>query len=138
MSLPARMSYLEYRQWRDLETLGVPEAATPRRRAQPEREFQAWVVSLARTYGWLDHHEFDSRRGTPGVPDLLLAHAEHGIVHAELKTPSGRLSENQAHWLDVLSRAAAANETRALVWRPGDAEEIHGVLSGAVKRKAAA
>lgn len=131
---PARMTYLEYRQWRDLETLGLPEPIQPRRRAQPEREFQAWVVSLARTYGWLPYHTWDSRRSHPGFPDLVLAHPEHGVLFVELKTRSGKLSEAQDHWIYTLDRAGAW----VLVWRPGDAEEIHGVLSGAVKRKAAA
>ena len=37
-----------------------------------EAEFQAQVVELARLRGWRTHHHYDSRRSTPGWPDLVM------------------------------------------------------------------
>lgn len=91
----------------------------------PEKDFQALVVDVARLFGWLIFHPYDSRRSTPGWPDLSMAR-EGELVFAELKTQSGRVSPEQQVWLDLL----ASTGNRAFLWRPSDWPEIVDVLSG--------
>lgn len=88
-----------------------------------EREWQQQVIDLARMYGWLVYHTFDSRRSEPGFPDLTLVHS--GVVFAELKTDRGRLSPAQEVWLSRL-RAAGAE---VHVWRPRDLDDVIGRIS---------
>jgi hypothetical protein len=45
-----------------------------------EADFQATIVETARTLGWLIYHTHDSRRSSPGFPDLVL-----------VRPPAGRL-----------------------------------------------
>ncbi len=85
-----------------------------------EAEFQQSVVELARWTGWLMFHDHDSRRNTPGFPDLVLAHPTRGVIFAELKTATGRLRPEQSRWLEVLAHAGC--ETH--VWRPADMPAI--------------
>ena len=85
-----------------------------------EAEFQQAVIDLARMTGWLVFHDHDSRRNTPGFPDLVLAHPKRGVIFAELKSATGRLRPEQSRWLEVL--ALAGCET--YVWRPADMQAI--------------
>lgn len=92
-----------------------------------EAEFQDAVVGLAKLHGWTCYHTHDSRRSEPGFPDLVLAHADRGLVlFRELKKDTGRLTRDQARLLTVLSRAGAD----AGVWRPRDWAAIVGLLRG--------
>ena len=59
-----------------------------------EAQWQAQVVQLAQTFGWLVQHTRPAKVGdkwvTPitgnvGFPDLVLAHPERGVLFAELK-----------------------------------------------------
>ena len=88
-----------------------------------EREWQAQVVTLARTLGWATYHTFDSRRSQPGMPDLILVRDR--VLFAELKRESGRLSAAQEEWLARL-RAAGAE---VYVWRPSHLTTVGAVLS---------
>ena len=98
-----------------------------------ERVLKNTIVTYARGYGWLIHHDLPSQRangswatvtqGDSGYPDLVLVHpgntARHlpaQIVYAELKTQRGKLTTGQQQWLNALQ---AANQT-AVVWRPSD------------------
>lgn len=85
-----------------------------------ERQFQAQVLDLARLFGWLCYHTYDSRRCAPGYPDLALCHPQRGYVLAELKTDKGRLKPAQRTWIEAL-RAAGVE---VCVWRPRDFEAI--------------
>jgi hypothetical protein len=94
-----------------------------------EKEFQGAVVDLARHGGWCVHHTRTVRiQGggytSPGIdagfPDLVLAHAEKGVIFAELKTDKGRTSAGQDRWLEVLRQAGA----EVYIWRPSQMKLI--------------
>jgi hypothetical protein len=101
--------------------------------AMTEAELQAEVLKLARMYGWLAFHPHDSRRSTPGYPDLTLVHSVTGaLVFAELKTERGRTTREQDTWLTVLGR-----RHHAFVWRPADLPTIARLLGPAGQRELA-
>jgi hypothetical protein len=96
-----------------------------------EQELQTLVIDAANAAGYRVHHALvpyrkDARGrvraivepGThPGVPDLLLVHAERReVLHVELKTEKGVLSPRQREWRDALQAAGA----RWYCWRPSD------------------
>ena len=68
-----------------------------------EKRFQDAVVQLAQLSGCLVYHTYDSRRSTPGFPDLVILRDDL-LIFAELKTEKGKLSKYQANWLDALKR----------------------------------
>jgi VRR-NUC domain len=90
--------------------------------AMTEKDWQATIIDLARLYGWLVFHPYDSRRSPPGFPDLCMVRER--VVFAELKTQRGRLTLQQADWLDRLRHAGA--ETH--VWLPEDYSEVEQTL----------
>jgi hypothetical protein len=88
------------------------------------------VIALARLCGWLVYHPFDSRYSTPGFPDLTMVKPSCGnkparLVLAELKSDKGKLTPEQAAWLDAL-RQVQSVET--FCWRPCDWDQIVSVL----------
>ena len=102
-----------------------------------ERVLKNTIVTYARGYGWLVHHDLPSQRangswatatqGDSGYPDLVLVHPgntaarlQAQIIYAELKTQRGKLTAGQQQWLDALQ---AAGQT-AVVWRPSDLQDI--------------
>ena len=89
-----------------------------------EKEFQAQVVKLARTCGFLVYHTYDSGRSEPGWPDLVLV-GRGRVLYRELKTEKGKASAAQVGWL----RALRANGADAKVWRPSDWPEIEETLA---------
>ena len=74
-----------------------------------EKQLQDAVVEAALTFGWLAYHTYDSRRSTPGFPDLVLARRGE-VVFVELKSKAGRVRPEQKVWADHLPEV--------LVWRP--------------------
>ena len=96
-----------------------------------ERQFQDHVVEMAVSLGWdaeLIYHTHDSRRSTPGFPDLVMARPPE-IIYAELKLKpisqkAGRPTEAQMKWLNALQHC----NQRVYVWRPGDLSDIEEVL----------
>ena len=87
-----------------------------------EKQFQAQVVELAQTLGWLVYHTYDSRRSVPGFPDLVMV--RNGVIHfAELKSEKGKLTPEQRLWLTELGRGRVV-----YLWRPSDWDEIVEVL----------
>ena len=100
------------------------------RTAMKESHFQSQVIMLAKLHGWLVMHTraVEIRPGVwktpltghPGFPDLVLCHADRGVIFAELKSSIGRLSDSQEVWFGKLSEAGM--ETH--VWRPKDIDFI--------------
>ena len=88
-----------------------------------ESDFQQAVVDLARLHRWLVYHTYDSRRSTPGFPDLVLAR-DGKLVFAELKSEGNSPSEAQQHWLNELQLA----HPHVFVWRPSDWRDIEVIL----------
>jgi len=94
------------------------------------------VIRLAHLYGWRVHHVrpgMTSRgrwitnvQGNVGFPDLVLAHERHGVIFAELKTDTGRLTADQNAWLHTLTLAGE----EAHVWRPSNTKLITKRLRG--------
>jgi hypothetical protein len=99
-----------------------------------EKDLQRVVLGLFREAGWRVCHFSDSRRQVrPGVfvgdvnargfPDVVAVRGSR-VVFVELKSDSGRLSDDQRGWLDDVSAAGC----EAFVWRPSH------LKSGAVHR----
>ena len=94
-----------------------------------EAEFQAQVVELATLCGWAHLHvrrsigkgqRWTTATNLTGWPDLLLWRGPGEIIAAELKTDTGRVTDEQTAVLESL--ATAGIETH--VWRPADFPEI--------------
>lgn len=92
-----------------------------------ERQLQDAVVEMAGYLGFLTFHPYDSRRSTPGWPDLVICGHGRCIV-AEVKRERGRVSAAQQVWLDELAAAGIAT----YIWRPWHyhSGEIERVLRG--------
>lgn len=101
--------------------------------ALTEKQFQAQVLQLASLSGWRCYHTFDSRRSSPGFPDLVLVRPPR-LLLVELKTDQGRLRPEQAAWLDVLAGCEDAPEVH--LWRPSSWGEIEATLTRPKKRAA--
>jgi hypothetical protein len=93
--------------------------------ATSEAQLQDTVIALAKRFGWLVYHSYDSRRSQPGFPDLVLVRGAW-VIFAELKTEKGRTSDDQHKWL---CRLRGASRMQAVVWRPSDLDLIEVMLS---------
>jgi hypothetical protein len=93
-----------------------------------ERLFQDAVMRVANMNGWDAHHiragrygNYYKTDGLPGMPDLLLISRNgHGLIWAELKTQTGRLSDAQQVRIEQLR----VNGQEVHVWRPNDMQAI--------------
>jgi len=101
-----------------------------------EKDFQAAVIDLARTYGWIVGFTYDARKSEPGEPDLRMVRPPR-VIFAELKTVKGRLTKGrwnksgnrwlpgQDQWAEVLSECPGVEY---YLWRPdgldGEIEQI--------------
>jgi hypothetical protein len=101
-----------------------------------EAELKDIVISVAKRYGWLIHHDLPAQnnrgrwltniQGDAGFPDLLMVHPVSGkILAVELKSERGKLSPLQKRWL----MAFDAGEVFNSVWKPSDMEYILYTLS---------
>ena len=103
--------------------------------AESEADFERRIVAVAHTFGWrvASFRPGMNRRGrwaTPvkydgkGWPDLTLCHPDtRQVLFVEVKTARGRVTPEQAEWLDALPSGQVA------VWRPADWPEIVARLS---------
>ena len=90
-----------------------------------EKGFQSVITELAEHRGWFHHHTPDSRRSTPGFPDLVLIKPPK-VIFLEVKREKARLSVAQA---DVLAMLWGCNEVQAAVVRPSDWSQVVEWLS---------
>ena len=101
-----------------------------------ERAFTEHVRRLAIEGGWLYYHTQDSRRSTPGFPDVVIVKAGT-VIFAELKVAKGKVTVEQRAWLDALDqivwpgldkeprkRNGSEQPVEVYVWRPEDFEQI--------------
>ncbi|MEE9401289.1 MAG: VRR-NUC domain-containing protein [Dehalococcoidia bacterium] len=99
-----------------------------------EAELTTLVIDMAKTFGWLVHHQRPGRmadgrwrssiQGHKGFPDLVLVHPETGVlIFAELKSEKGRLRPEQKLWMHSLAYGYSY-----YIWRPSDWDEIEEVL----------
>lgn len=103
--------------------------------ALSEKAWQSFVVDLAKWNGWHVYHALPVRnekgvwrtatQGDTGFPDLVLAHPTRGTIFAELKSATGRLSDNQIAWIGVLKASGA----EVYVWRPSDRPQVTQILT---------
>lgn len=101
-----------------------------------EAQFQTAILDLARWLGWrtfhprtiksFTGHHLTAYQGERGFVDLVLAHPQRGVIFAELKSKTGRLSIHQELWREVLERAGAEYH----LWRPQDWHNIEKRLKG--------
>lgn len=89
-----------------------------------EEAFLQAVIEQAKFHGWWVVHARDSRKSTPGLPDLLLIRPPR-VVFAELKKTGGRLSREQVH---VNALLAACPGVESYVWHPEDERRITEIL----------
>ena len=93
--------------------------------ALSERDFQRQVVQLAEVMGWRVYHTYDSRRSSPGFPDLVLVRAPR-VIFVELKRQRGRVTAAQTEWADELGLCPGVEY---YLWRPSYWDEIVEVLT---------
>jgi hypothetical protein len=89
-----------------------------------EKQLQDALIGAAKATGWLVYHVFDSRRSTPGFPDLVLLKGKRCMV-LELKTAKGRVRPEQRAWLAAFTWAGID----ARLVRPDDLETVLQELS---------
>jgi len=95
-----------------------------------EAQFQRRVTDLCDWLGLRWFHSGDSRRDScAGYPDLTIV-GPCGTLFAELKTQRGRVTPEQAAWLDALTDAGQ----RIRVWRPSDWDEVEATLKALAGR----
>ena len=106
--------------WQEILVDPCNVTASKMEQGETERTFQAAVVELAKLCRWSVYHAFDSRRSSPGFPDLVLAKSGR-VIFAELKSERGTLSKAQRSWLEA---------TGGSCWRPSDWPHIEATLTG--------
>lgn len=90
-----------------------------------EKEFLQQIMTLCKLTGTLVYHTHDSRHSQSGFPDLVMI-KEGRLTFAELKSESGKLTVEQAVWLEELKRVTEPPVVR--LWRPSDWLEIERLL----------
>lgn len=108
-----------------------------------ERDFQDTVIEMARILGFLVHHNQDSRRSEPGIPDLLIVSltGRPRLIFAELKATGGKLTNGryapksgrwlrgQRGWLSALERCVSEfSPVEVYLWFPQDMDTIERIL----------
>lgn len=84
-----------------------------------ERDWQSFVVDLARLHGWESFHVLNSRGMTAGWPDLVLLRPPCALF-VELKREAGKVSAAQGRVLALLEGCGL----EVAVWRPSDADAV--------------
>lgn len=90
-----------------------------------EKELQADVIALLKLTGWIVYHTFDSRRSAPGFPDLIAIRGRR-LLALELKTASGKVTEDQYTWLKAF---AGVDRVEAYVVRPENVDQLSAIVS---------
>jgi hypothetical protein len=103
-----------------------------------EKDFQATVIDLARSLGWIVGFTHDSRKSEPGEPDLRMVRPPR-VIFAELKTAKGKLTKGRSNksgrwlpgqdqWQDALISCPGVEY---YLWRPDGLDgEIERILRG--------
>ena len=90
-----------------------------------EAQWQQTVLDAAQLMGWWSYHTHDSRRSTPGFPDLVLIRPPR-VMFIELKRETGRLTTAQK---DVQALLADCPDVESHVARPSDWQRVVEWLS---------
>lgn len=87
---------------------------------ESEQHFMGRVRKLARLYGWVDTHTYDSQRTRAGEPDLRLVRPPRYVL-IELKSQHGRLSILQSAYIALLEQCPGVE---CYVFKPSDWQRI--------------
>jgi len=107
---------------------------------ESEREFQREVIKIAESLGWYVNHALPGKGrnkhltlfiGKRGFPDLVLCRPPR-LLFVELKSQTGKVSNDQREWLDALHACGV----EVYVWRPSDLEQITAILSDGIDNHA--
>lgn len=90
-----------------------------------ERDLQAAIIEAAQRLGYRVYHTFDSRRSSPGFPDLVLC-KDGRLIFAEIKNERHKLTPHQVDWLRALE---SVEGIEVYVWRPESLDDAIGVLA---------
>jgi len=89
-------------------------------RRREETDMQDGIRQAAEALGYLTYHTYDSRRCTPGFPDLWILGFGKLIV-PELKAGKNKTTEAQDRWISELRAAGVdARVYHADQWRKRD------------------
>ena len=88
-----------------------------------EKEFQAQVIEMAKAFGWLVYHTWNSQHSAAGFPDLVMVRGGR-LIFAELKTEKGKVSDAQVVWIMEIGSSG----TEVYIWRPSDIDYIEEKL----------
>lgn len=107
-----------------------------------EAQVQRVITDALDTYGWIWHHETDSRKSKAGFPDICAVHPRTGaILFLEIKTEVGRLKPEQEQWIAALSQHGPLHRPgyadhpdawhgyKALVVRPSNMDDTLGYIA---------
>ena len=94
--------------------------------AQSEADFQEQIVTLAEATGCWVYHVYDSRRSTPGFPDLMILRGID-LTFLETKKEKGRVRPEQQWVIDALGKV---ERVTARIVRPSDWPWVEAKLTG--------
>jgi hypothetical protein len=85
-----------------------------------EEDVQRIIIDYAIAAGYLVYHTWDSRRSQPGFPDLVLVRGLC-VVFIECKAEKGKVTPDQAAWLQKLGQAKYVGVYEA---RPSNLDDV--------------
>jgi hypothetical protein len=90
-----------------------------------EKQLLQYVLDLARACGYLVYHTFDSRRSTPGFPDIIAVGYDR-LLAIECKREGQHPTPEQDDWLSELAYVpgVACYVVRPSDWLNGEVERI--------------
>jgi len=88
-------------------------------RAMTEKCLMQAILDAARLLGYRCYHPFDSRRSTPGFPDVVCLKDDRCVVY-ETKTERGKPTPAQLDWLAAFNAAGIP----AKIVRPSDLDDV--------------
>ena len=101
---------------------------SPALQAMSEAQFQEELRKLAAIHGYRYFHNWSALHSPAGFPDCVLVNkAKRRLIFAELKSDTGKLTDQQQEWIDDLKAADAAHPERAKSTF-GDAADLRGNL----------
>jgi len=95
------------------------------RRPMAEEALLQHVRAVARRHGWLVYHTRDARRSDKGFPDLLATNGRR-LLAMECKSQAGKLTPEQAQWLNLL---AHTGKCETYIIRPSDVADLERLFS---------
>ena len=101
---------------------------------ETEAGFQATIIDLAERMGARVYHvrnvkgQLSNETGR-GFPDLLIAHDAFGCWFIEVKSATGKLTDDQVAWQVLLGKALKVG-VDVDIWRPKDWPTLKGLLTG--------